>query len=221
MKRAIKKVLTIEARRNDLILATLRSIQKHGFQGSTIQTICEESGLSRGLVSHYFGGKDELLLAAFEYLTVRLDAEARRIVRGAGDDPFRRLLTASYVTFARKRAYHEVWLHFWSAALTEPAALQIHRNLWGRFRRSVERMMQAVVDDKQIQVDVTQSALMFTQMIDGLWLGWVLEKTYDLETCRKVMRDWLCTLFRENPEDHPLTIETQAAAPGDEETEGY
>lgn len=206
MKRAIKRILTIETRRNDLILATLRSIQKHGFQDSTIQTICEESGLSRGLVSHYFDGKDDLLLAAFGYLADLTDAEGRDMVRAAGKDPFKRLLAAAYVSFARERPYHEVWLHFWACALHNPAAMKIHRDLWARFRRSSERMLEAAAADRKIELDIAQTALMFTQLIDGLWLSRLLERKHDLETCRKIMRDWLCTVFNEDPRDHSLTV---------------
>jgi TetR/AcrR family transcriptional repressor of bet genes len=32
-------------------------------------------------------------------------------------------------------------------------------------------------------------------LIDGLWLGWTLEKSYDLVTCRRLVRDWICALF--------------------------
>ena len=206
MQRAVKRTLTIETRRNDLILAALRSIEKHGFRDSTIQTICEESGLSRGMISHYFDGKDDLLLAAFDYLAAQTDAEAREMVGAAGPDPFKRLLTAAYVTFARERPYHEVWLHFWACALTNPAAMKIHRDLWGRFRRSTERMLQAAATDRRIELDIPQTAWMFTQLIDGLWLSRILERKHDLEACRKVMRDWLCALFNENPADHPLTV---------------
>lgn len=207
MKRALKRVLTIEARRNDLILGTLRSIQKHGYQNSTVQTICEESGLSRGLVSHYFDGKEDLLLAAFQYLNAQLDAEARKAVRAAGPDPFRRLLAAGLVTFARERPYTQVTLHFWSVTLSNPEAQAHHRELWGRFRSAIERLMRKAAEDRDIEIDIRHSAITFTQLIDGLWLGWVLEDVYDLETCRKLVRDWLCTLFNEDPAAYPIAIE--------------
>lgn len=212
MKRAIKKVLTLEARRNDLILGTLRSIEKYGYQNSTIQTICDESGLSRGLVSHYFKGKDDLLMAAFQHLNAQLDIEARAAVRAAGSDPFRRLLAAGLVTFARDRAHSQVSLHFWSAALSNPKLLAHHRELWARFRGSVERMMAKAAEERNISIDIKRSALTFTQLIDGLWLGWTLEKTYDLETCREIMRDWICDLLNENPADYPpLLPQTEEA----------
>jgi TetR/AcrR family transcriptional repressor of bet genes len=40
-------------------------------------------------------------------------------------------------------------------------------------------------------------------LIDGLWLGWTLEKSYDLVTCRLLVRDWICALFKEDPTLYP------------------
>jgi TetR/AcrR family transcriptional regulator, transcriptional repressor of bet genes len=203
MKREIKKVLTVEARRNDLILGTLRSIEKYGYQNSTVQTICEESGVSRGLLGHYFESKDDLLMAAFQHLNAELDKEARLAVRAAGPDPFRRLVAAGLLTFNQERRYSQVTLHFWSSALANPKLLEHHRNLWARFRASVERLMTKAAADRNMQIDIKDSALMFTQLIDGLWLGWTLEKSYDLETCRRLVRNWICALFNEDPALYP------------------
>ena len=43
------------------------SIAARGFNNSTVQTICDEAGLSRGLISHYFKGKDEVLYAMVRF----------------------------------------------------------------------------------------------------------------------------------------------------------
>ncbi|MFP3648774.1 TetR family transcriptional regulator, partial [Paraburkholderia sp. SIMBA_054] len=67
MRKAVKKRQTNEIRRQDLILATLNSIVKHGYLNSTINTISEESGFSRGLINHYFDSKEDLLTAAHRY----------------------------------------------------------------------------------------------------------------------------------------------------------
>lgn len=206
MKRAIKRALTIETRRNDLILGTLRSIEKYGYQNSTVQTICEESGVSRGLIGHYFESKDDLLMAAFQHLNAELDKEARLAVRAAGPDPFRRLIAAGLITFAQERRYSQVTLHFWSTALSNPKLLDHHRNLWARFRASTERLMTRAAAERNMEIDIRHSALMFTQLIDGLWLGWTLEKSYDLETCRMLVRDWICKLFNEDPANYPTTM---------------
>lgn len=203
MERALKKELTAETRRKDLILGTLSSIQKYGYEASTIQTICEESGFSRGLVSHYFEGKEDLLIAAFEYLTVQADLEAKAAVEAAGADRFRRLLAAGLSGFDHEPAYPEVWLHFWSVALSNAKARQLRISLWSGFRESLQRMMAGAAEERGLTIDVKHAALLLSQLIDGLFIGWVLERSYDLKTCRHIVRTWLCDLFGEDPDKYP------------------
>jgi TetR/AcrR family transcriptional repressor of bet genes len=101
MATSAKRTKTIMARRLDLIQGTIRSIATLGYNNSTVQTICEAAGLSRGLIGHYFKGKDDLLLEAFRYLVGRADEETRTAVRAVGNDPLHRLLAATEATFNR------------------------------------------------------------------------------------------------------------------------
>ena len=57
-----------EVRRRLLIAATTRSIAQHGYSGTTIERICSEGGVSRGLINHHFGSKEGLILAAYQQL---------------------------------------------------------------------------------------------------------------------------------------------------------
>jgi TetR/AcrR family transcriptional regulator, transcriptional repressor of bet genes len=204
MKRALRTELTSEARKGELIEGMLRSIQKHGYANTTVQTICEESGVSRGLLSHYFDGKEGLLIEAFRHLTVQTDMDARRILREAGPDPFVRLIMAAVLPFRRPVEHGEVWLHFWSVALTNREARKLRVELWGSFRKSVEHLMVAAARERQIAIDIKLSALIYTQLIDGLWVGSLFEDDIDLDTCQTAIRDWLCLLFQQNPADYPL-----------------
>ena len=109
---AAKRTRTIIARRQDLIQGTIKSIAALGYGNSTVQTICEAAGLSRGLIGHYFKGKDDLLIEAFSHLCARADEETRKAIRAVGRDPLQRLLAATAVTFesATSRENALVWL---------------------------------------------------------------------------------------------------------------
>jgi TetR/AcrR family transcriptional repressor of bet genes len=172
---------------------------------STINTISEESGLSRGLISHYFKNKDDLILFAFRYLTELLENFHRQVVRSWGSSNFDKLLAASMVTFLKNEPYREVWLHFWSASLIQPEFAEVHRKLWARFRVSIERRIASAAEERDLKINVQNTALMFTQLIDGLWVGLVLERTYDEAMCRTILRDWLCDVFKEDPTKHSTT----------------
>jgi AcrR family transcriptional regulator len=53
-----------EVRRRDLIDAAIGDIATPGYDAVAVATIGERAGFSRGLIGHYFAGKDDLLLEA-------------------------------------------------------------------------------------------------------------------------------------------------------------
>ena len=59
-------------RRQQLIDATIESVAQRGLQGTTINTISKNAGLSSGIISHYFGGKQGLIEATVRYLLSNL-----------------------------------------------------------------------------------------------------------------------------------------------------
>ena len=212
-----------EIRKEELIIATLRSIRKYGYVNSTINTIAEESGLSRGLINHYFESKDDLLILATRYYWRNVDEFFRHVVSSTKGGHFEKLLHAVYVTFLRDTGYDRMMVHYYSAAYLMPAVLEMHRDMWGRYRKSIERRISAVAREKNIALDTRLAAITLTQLVDGLWLGVVMEESYSREDCRRILRQWLCAQFGEDPENYPLdpdfdlnNYETSAPLPAPE-----
>lgn len=65
----------------------------------TVATICEAAGVSLGLISHYFPGKDALLLHAVREVAKGFEQATRATAAGAGQDPLDRLHAVVAVTF--------------------------------------------------------------------------------------------------------------------------
>jgi TetR/AcrR family transcriptional repressor of bet genes len=78
--------------------------------------------------------------------------------------------------------------------------LALHRELWGRYRGWIEKLIRQAAAERGLDIDARLQALAFTQLIDGLWLGWVMEDAYSLEDCRRILRTWLFDLFDEDPD---------------------
>jgi AcrR family transcriptional regulator len=57
-----------EARRKQLIEATIESIAIHGFNRTMLSTVTSIANTSHGIVNFHFQGKDQLLLTAIKYL---------------------------------------------------------------------------------------------------------------------------------------------------------
>ncbi|MCT7655565.1 TetR family transcriptional regulator [Oceanimonas sp. NS1] len=57
-----------DTRRKQLIDATLASVAEYGLQNTTINSISRLAGMSSGIISHYFGGKQGLIEATVRQL---------------------------------------------------------------------------------------------------------------------------------------------------------
>ena len=57
-------------RRQQLIKATMAAIDEVGLADATVARIARHAGVSAGIISHYFGGKDGLLAVSYTHLTL-------------------------------------------------------------------------------------------------------------------------------------------------------
>jgi TetR/AcrR family transcriptional repressor of bet genes len=197
---AAKRTQTIIARRQDLIEGTIKSIAQLGYANSTVQTICEAAGLSRGLIGHYFKGKEDLLIEAFRQQCARADDETRQAIRAVGDDPLRRLLAATEVTFRSWISEENalVWLAFCGVAPWNAEMSELHTRLYRRYRAWVERMLVQAAEQRGIAIDAKRAALTYSQMIDGFWIGWVMDRqAYEMEEATEIVCDWVLDLLGE------------------------
>jgi AcrR family transcriptional regulator len=72
-----------EATRAALIAAARRLFTERGYEGVGTEEIVRTAGVSRGALYHHFGGKRELLDAAYEQLEAESTARVARVVLGS------------------------------------------------------------------------------------------------------------------------------------------
>ena len=70
-------------RRKALIDATISAIGERGSLDVTMSEIAGRAGVSSALAHHYFGAKDELLLATMRHILAELTIDMRRALRSA------------------------------------------------------------------------------------------------------------------------------------------
>jgi len=200
MATSAKRTQTIIARRQDLIQGTIKSIAALGYNNSTVQTICEAAGLSRGLIGHYFKGKDDLLIEAFRHHCAQADEEMRQAIRAVGEDPLQRLLAATSVTFGSwaDRENALVWHAFCGVAPWNAEMRELHNRLYRRYRIWIERMMVQAASERGLKIDTKRTALTYVQMVDGFWMGWIMDQeAYSIGEATKIVSAWLLDLFGE------------------------
>ena len=70
-------------RRTALVEATIAEIGAKGSLDVTVGQIAKRAGMSSALAHHYFGGKDQIFLAAMQQILRDFGAEVRRGLRAA------------------------------------------------------------------------------------------------------------------------------------------
>jgi TetR/AcrR family transcriptional repressor of bet genes len=174
-KRSKPSVIAVE-RRRDLQDAAIRCIADKGYAAVTVAMICDDAGFSRGLIGHYFKGKDELVLEAISRSTTQLAEATRRLVDAAGSDPADRLhavVRSSFSPPGFTPNQAAVWISLASNARWIPALGEMYRQLWQDFCAGIAGLFQRAAAQYKLAVDAKGAALMISRMIEGFWIGWV------------------------------------------------
>jgi AcrR family transcriptional regulator len=94
-----KKAHQSEKSRAAILTATMDLISKHGFNGTTVDKIASEAGLSKGSIFWHFANKENLFLAVIESIR---DALVEGVLIGQQDDlPCRHRLTLLLDNYTR------------------------------------------------------------------------------------------------------------------------
>jgi len=136
-------------RRRALIDATISAIGERGSLDVTMSEIAGRAGVSSALAHHYFGAKDELLLATMRHLLAELNADTRQALSHA-HTPRERVLAVIAVNFSDKQFQPETiaaWLAFYVEAqrstplrrLLRIYARRLHSNLMSGLARLMPR----------------------------------------------------------------------------------
>ncbi|TIQ22933.1 MAG: transcriptional regulator BetI [Mesorhizobium sp.] len=126
-------------RRRALIDATISAIGERGSLDVTMSEIAGRAGVSSALAHHYFGAKDELLLATMRHILAELTVDMRRALRSASTAR-QRVSAVVAVNFSGAQFQPETiaaWLAFYVEAQKSPAlrrllkvyARRLHSNL--------------------------------------------------------------------------------------------
>jgi len=128
-----------QARRRQIIEATIASVAAEGYVGSSLATVAKRAGISKGVVLYHFRGKDELVeMAVNEIFRELQDFMKPRLEAASTARDRLRVFIESELSFLEQHRAH---------LLTVSYILVNHRNRRGEFylRSSAEKTaMQAI-----------------------------------------------------------------------------
>jgi len=155
-------------RRKALIAAAIDAIHARGMAHVTMGDIASRAGVSAGLAHHYFGGKDQLLLATMRHLLSELGDEIQTRLAEAKNpqDRIRAVVRGNFVACQFRPAVISAWLAFYVAAQNDPEARRLLRVYARRLESNLLHALRELTsDDKAAQI-----AEMAAALIDGLWI---------------------------------------------------
>lgn len=109
-------------RRKALVDAALKAIGDHGSLDVTMQQIARSAGVSPALAFHYFGSKEQLLIATMRSLLQQLTAETSSGLKAA-ETPRGRISAVIHASFGAEQfapATIAAWLAFYVEAQRSP-----------------------------------------------------------------------------------------------------
>lgn len=154
-------------RKAALVKATIVEIGRAGSLDVTVSQIAKRAGMSSALAHHYFGGKEQMFLAAMRHILTLYGAETRGALALAEDARGRleAVLRASFSAANFRRETVSAWLNFWVLAATVPEAKRLLRVYQRRLRSNLLAGLRPLAGARAGEVAEGLGAL-----IDGLYL---------------------------------------------------
>lgn len=191
------KVGMQSVRRQQLIEATIDCVAELGLRATTINSISKKAGLSSGIISHYFGGKQGLIQATVRYLLSDLK---QMLLTGltASTTPEQRLMLIVEANFSRLQQQSnatKTWLSFWAQSMHDS---ELHRLQKVNSKRLLSNLAcsykQLMNPDEAREAAETSAA-----MIDGLWLRAVLNKSDkdEFEHCERLAKNYVRSIIKQ------------------------
>lgn len=189
-----------EARRIQLMEATIDCIAAHGFSDLTLADVAKAAGLSVGIVNFYFKSKDQLLIETLRHLVEDYIKQTNENIRTAGSSAAAQVEAAIDSDFHRAVANRKkvtVWYAFWGETRWRPEFLKICQQLSDTFHAETRELFARLIAEggyRDLDPDIVARG--FDAMIDGLWLDMLINpKSVDRDGAKRVVRAYLAGLF--------------------------
>lgn len=168
--------LSSDARRGELIEATLSIIAEEGLRAATLRKVAERAGVSNGLIRHHFLGKRQMILDAYAATVERMTAPGLAALDRADLGPRRRLaafVRASLDPGLSEPTLFSTWAAFVALVHVDADFESIHRAGYRDYQARFEPLIAAVLAEAG-RIDATRTtadlAMQINALIDGLWI---------------------------------------------------
>jgi TetR/AcrR family transcriptional repressor of bet genes len=155
-------------RRRTLIAAAIDAIHDRGMAQVTMAEIARRAGVSAALAHHYFGGKDQLLLATMRHLLAELgeEVQARLAAASGPEERLSAVIRGNFAAGQFRPAVISAWLAFYVQAQTDAEASRLLRVYRRRLESNLLYALRGLTD-REHALAIAETA---ASLIDGLWI---------------------------------------------------
>ena len=189
-----KKVSFIEeARRKQIIDTAIETIAAQGYDKASLAEIARAAGISKGVISYHFAGKDELVEEILTFLLRepaafikhRVDACERAI------DKLDAYIRANFDFMREHRVGYVALVDLWNSRSASAGTNKFDHEAYEPSRRYLRRILEEGQQSGAFrEMPLRTMASLVQASIDGVMLQWVFhEDAIDLdEACQEITR---------------------------------
>ena len=137
----------------------------------TIDQICKQAGVSRGLINHHFKTKEELLICIYADMTDHLVQDS------TSDEPRQQLTEIIETSFDEQsfnRSNLRAWLSIWGEVATNEVLNSLHQSRYQKYKDRIANALRSISSTSNTELDADSVARQLIALIDGLWLEYCL-----------------------------------------------
>ena len=173
-----KKVLSSRRKKRDtLITATIDSINQYGLNNTTMETISQIAGVSRGTLNHHFDDKDDLLFNAMRHLIKEI-LHRIKVINSEDISPLEKLEKIIFTILCLEEHTDDdfsAWMSFWAESLSN-SNLKRLLNIYNKRVMSNLKFLLKIEFDQETAKYISESLFYITH---GVWIEMRTNETED------------------------------------------
>ncbi|MEM1074493.1 MAG: transcriptional regulator BetI [Pseudomonadota bacterium] len=178
-------------RKSALVSATIAELGARGSLDVTVSQIAKRAGMSSALAHHYFGGKDQIFLAAMRQILREFGAEVRSALQAATSPRARAyaVIEASFAPSCFAPANISAWMTLYGAAQGNAETRRLLHLYQARLHSNLVHALRPISAHPEIH------ARSMAALIDGLYLRAALAPEFSADAARTTAIATLETLL--------------------------
>ena len=195
-----KRTASKEARRQQLIEATIKCISKRGIGSTTLGDVAKEAGLSQGIVNLHFKSKENLFNETLRFLAEEYKSQFEKVLEKSGPAAADKLLALMEMDLRpsvcdpKKLA---VWFGFWGEVKAMPTYRKMCNEYDQGYDEAIEGLSREIIAEGEYEnVNAGQIAEVLSSLTNGMWLSCLISpKTWDRHAALESVKSYLASVF--------------------------